>query len=296
MSTHCWDGTTFMKRLRVRAPAKINLYLKVLGARPDGYHELETVFQAVELYDELFIECTSGPTSLEVPGHPQLETEDNLVLRSLRWLEQETEQSIPVRMKLVKGIPEAGGLGGGSSDAAAALVGISTLMDLGLQEYDLRRAAAALGADVSFFLTGGSAVGEGIGERLRQVQLPMDYSLLLVNPGFLVSTAAVYREYSKSLTAEITRGTVWQGLRKLQRVVDLLHNDLQDAAERLYPEIATVRNAMAGAGVSNVLMSGSGPTVFGMLDPDSSDRVGEGFDARWSTFVTRPLAAGVTID
>ncbi len=285
-----------MKKLRVRAPAKINLYLKVLGARPDGYHELETVFQAVELYDELFIECTSGRTSLEVPGHPRLETEDNLVLRSLRWLEQETERSIPVRMKLVKGIPEAGGLGGGSSDAAAALVGISTLLDLGLQEHDLRRATADLGADVSFFLTGGSAVGEGIGERLTQVQLPMDYGLLLVNPGFPVSTAAVYREYSKSLTGEITRGTVWQGLRKLQRVVDLLHNDLQDVAERLYPEIVTVRNEMANAGVSNVLMSGSGPTVFGMLDPDSSDRVGERFDTRWSTFVARPLAAGVTID
>jgi len=285
-----------MKKLRARAPAKINLYLRVLDRRQDGYHELETVFQAVDLSDELFVEPSSGPSRLEVPSHPHLETNDNLVLRSLRWLEEEAERQISVRMKLVKRIPEAAGLGGGSSDAAAALLGIATLLDLGLQDSDLLRAAVALGADVPFFLKGGTAVGEGIGERLTSVQLPTDYGVLLVNPGFPVATAAVFREYSKSLTGKRIRGTLWKILRELQRVEDLLYNDLQPSAERLHPEISDVRMHMAGAGIAKPLMSGSGPTVFGIGDFDWVAAVEERFPPKWSTFVTRPLATGVSID
>lgn len=285
-----------MKKLRARAPAKINLYLRVLDRRQDGYHELETVFQAVDLNDELVVEESSGPSRLEVPGHPHLETNDNLVLRSLRWLEEQTGQKISVRMKLVKRIPEAAGLGGGSSDAAAALLGIATLLDLGVQDHDLLRAAMALGADVPFFLRGGTAVGEGIGERLTSVQLLTDYGVLLVNPGFPVATAAVFREYSKSLTGKRIRGTLWTILRELQRVEDLLHNDLQPIAERLHPEISDVRTQMAGAGITKPLMSGSGPTVFGIGDPDWLAALTERFRPKWSTFVTKPLMTGVAID
>ena len=139
-------------------------------------------------------------------------------------------------------------------------------------------------------------MGEGVGERLTQVHIPTDYGVLLVNPGFPVSTAQVFREYSNSLTGILSQGTVWERLRRLRHVEDLLHNDLQKVAEKLHPEIATVRNEMVSAGVSRALMSGSGPTVFGILDPDNVDRVKGRLDSRWSTFVTRPLAAGVTID
>jgi 4-diphosphocytidyl-2-C-methyl-D-erythritol kinase len=286
-----------MKKLRVRAPAKINLYLRVLGRRQDGYHELETVFQAVDLSDELFIEETSGPSTLQVPGHPHLETNGNLVLRSLRWMEERAQRPISVRMKLLKRIPEAAGLGGGSSDAAAALLGITALLDLGLQDHDLLQAAVGLGADVPFFLRGGTAVGEGIGERLTSVELPTtDYRVILVNPGFPVVTAAVFREYSKFLTGKMSQGTVWKVLRELQGVEDLLHNDLQAVAERLHPEITEVRRQMASAGVTKPLMSGSGPTVFGIGDPDRLVAIKEIFPPQWSTYVTKPLAAGVSID
>ena len=150
-----------MKSLRVQTPAKINLFLRVLGKRQDGYHELETLFQAIDLYDELFIEECSEESTLEVPGFADLESEDNLVLRALRWLEKYSGRNLCVRMKLIKRIPVAGGLGGGSSDAAAALKGLSHLFDLKLSDSELARAALTLGADVPFFLTGGDSGGRG---------------------------------------------------------------------------------------------------------------------------------------
>lgn len=285
-----------MKKLRARSPAKINLYLKVLGARDDGYHDLETVFQAIDLQDELIIEEGSGPAVLDVPGFPHLETESNLVLRALRWLEAECGSPLPVRMRLIKRIPVAAGLGGGSSNAAAALLGISTLYCLGLQGEKLLKGAATLGADVSFFLFGGTAVGEGIGERITRVHLPTDYSLLLVNPGFQVSTAAVYREYSKSLTGALTEGTVWDSLRKLRRVEDILHNDLQPPAEKLYPTIAEVLAILVAEGVPTALMSGSGPTVFGIGDSDRLAHMEVRLPGNWRTFITRPIRAGILLD
>ncbi|MEW6138682.1 MAG: 4-(cytidine 5'-diphospho)-2-C-methyl-D-erythritol kinase [Thermodesulfobacteriota bacterium] len=285
-----------MKRLRARAPAKINLYLKVLGARDDGYHELETVFQAVDLQDELIIEEGSGPAVLDVPGFPDLEAESNLVVRALRWLEAECGSPLPVRMRLTKRIPVAAGLGGGSSNAAAALLGISTLYGLGLQGEKLLKGAASLGADVSFFLFGGTAVGEGIGERITRVHLSTDYGLLLVNPGFQVSTAAVYREYSESLTGALTQGTVWNSLRKLRRVEDILHNDLQAPAETLYPMIAEARATLVGEGLPKALMSGSGPTVFGIGDSDRLAHIEARLPGNWRTFITGPIEAGILLD
>lgn len=287
-----------MRSVRVRTPAKVNLFLRVLGPRPDGYHNIETLFQAIDLHDEIIISETSGPSRIEVPGHPALETEDNLAMRSLRRLEKETGRQLPVNIRLTKRIPTAGGLGGGSSDGAGALLGIRALFDLDLAEDDLRRAAVELGADVPFFLMGGTAVGEGMGERLTSVTLTTDYRLVLVNPGFPVSTAAIFRELTGNLTRKPRQGTLWKLLRESRKPLDLLENDLQSVAEGLHPEIGEIRGALEQAGVTKALMTGSGPTVFGIAEPDMEhpERIGEKLPEKWSIVATGPLNQGVTVD
>jgi 4-diphosphocytidyl-2-C-methyl-D-erythritol kinase len=287
---------TLMRSLRVSAPAKINLFLRVLGRRPDGYHDLETLFQEIDLSDELIFRETVGETSLEVPGHTDLENRDNLVTKALRWIENRIERKLHVAITLRKRIPSAAGLGGGSSDAAATLKGIASFFSLDLGPEDLAEAAISLGADVPFFLKGGAAVGEGVGEKLTPVNLPNDYELLLVNPGFPVSTAAIFREYSKILTANTREGRLWPVLHSTRSVRDLLHNDLQSVAERLHPEISEVLREMERSGLRDSLMTGSGPTVFGLAQPGEIGRTKTGHFEKWTKIVARPSNHGIVID
>jgi 4-diphosphocytidyl-2-C-methyl-D-erythritol kinase len=284
-----------MRSIRVTTPAKINLFLRVLAARPDGYHDIETLFQAIDLYDELIIEETTGESCLVVPGRPDLETEANLIMRAARWIEKKTGQSLPVKVELIKRIPVAAGLGGGSSDAAATLVGIRSLFGLDLGDDDLRQGAVALGADVPFFLRGGSAVGEGIGELLTPVNLPMNYSVLLVCPAFSVSTGVIFREFSKILTGEGREGRLWPRLQQAARVEDLLHNDLQSVTESMHPELAGIRQLMHDAGLKATLMSGSGPTLFGITAPDEVDNIKRHMPRELNFVVARPVRRGIVL-
>lgn len=287
-----------MKSLRVRTPAKINLYLRVVGTRPDGYHDLETLFQAIDLYDELIIRETVGPSRLEVPRHPALENEDNLIMRALHWIERRSGRRFSVNIRLKKRIPVAAGLGGGSSDAAATILGLQALYDLKLGTDEIIRDAGKIGADVPFFLVGGSAVGEGIGERLTQVSIPLDYGLILVHPGFPVSTAAIYRDFDRILTGKRRHDTVWMTLESGQELEELLHNDLQPVTEVLHPEISEIGNLVEKAGATRALMTGSGPTIFGIARPnrEEAERIKEKLPAEWNTQVAIPQDLGILID
>lgn len=284
-----------MQSLRVKTPAKINLFLRVVGRRDDGYHDLETIFQTVDLWDELILSKTLGPPALEVPGRPDLEGPDNLVQRAVRLMEREAQAPLPAKIVLHKNIPTAGGLGGGSSDAAAALTAIRALFELEIDEETMSRLALSLGADVPFFLLGGTAVGEGIGERLTPIDLSTDYGLVLVNPGFPVSTARIFREFSKTLTRREEEGTVWGLLRETEEVEALLRNDLQDVTESLYPEVAEIRRSLTGLGVIN-LMSGSGPSVFGIGSPDEMEQRRGALPAQWQSVSVVPQSEGMRID
>jgi 4-diphosphocytidyl-2-C-methyl-D-erythritol kinase len=284
-----------MRALRVLAPAKVNIYLRVLGRRPDGYHDLETLFQTVDLHDELILRENTGESKLEVPGHPRLER-DNLVLKAVRLVEALIGRSLSLNMRLIKRIPVAGGLGGGSSDAAAALVGIDALFSLGLADSVLRDAARQLGADVPFFLTGGSAVGFGVGDRLTPAPLRWTKDLLLVNPNFPVSTALVFKEFSKRLTETKRQATLdFRGNEQIAPE-DVLCTDLQAVAERLFPEILEIHEWLQREGLSKALMSGSGPTVFGIGERKALMSLKDRIPAKWSAFVVRPRQGGVTID
>ncbi len=284
-----------MRTLRVKAPAKVNIYLRVLARRPDGYHDLETLFQAVDLHDELILRETTAESKLEVPDYPELE-KDNLILKAVTLVEKLVGAKLRLNILLIKRIPIAGGLGGGSSDAAAALVGINRLFNLGLEDLALHKAARELGADVPFFLSGGSAVGYGVGDRLTPAPLDWTEDLILLNPNFPVSTARVFKEYSKDLTDFKRQATLIDRLKDRIAPADILYNDLQAISERLFPEIREIREWLQREGVSKALMSGSGPTVFGIGRRETLLRVMSRAPAKWNSFVVRPLRSGLTID
>ncbi len=286
-----------MKTIRLRSPSKINLFLRVLGKRPDGYHEIETLFQEIDLADEIVITRKDAVTSLRVIGAPELETDDNIIFKALKWLETLSGRRFDVEIELRKKIPVAAGLGGGSSNAAATILGIRSLFDLDWLDLDaIIPLTAAIGADVPFFFNGGAAIGEGVGEKLTSVFIEQPDDILLVNPGFPVSTARIFGEVSKTLTGEMRAGILQRLYGESHDARSFLYNDLQTIAERLHPSISSVMDALRGVGIENPLMSGSGPTVFGFFDRKTRCSQFSNFPKTWKVILTRPSKMGVSID
>ena len=257
-----------MPKLTLPAPAKVNLSLRILGRRDDGYHELLTLMQPLSLADELSVELTGRGLSLEC-SDPTLNT-DNLVLRAAKAYFAALSRPGGARFHLEKKIPVAAGLGGGSSDAAAALMGLNALHGGALPAEDLLRLAGRLGADVPFFLAGQTALCSGIGDRVELLPAFPTLEYVLVNPGFAVSTARVYSQYDLTWT----KATNFNKMSSLpcigDALCDILVNDLENVTMREYPQLKEVKRALADSGAQGVLMSGSGPTVFGVFPNDDS--------------------------
>jgi 4-diphosphocytidyl-2-C-methyl-D-erythritol kinase len=251
--------------LTLTAAGKVNLALEILGKRADGYHELATVMQTIDLADRLVLEDADElaltTTSPDVPADG-----GNLALRAAAALREAAKVDRGVRVRLDKRIPVAAGLGGGSSDAAAVLLGLNRLWGLRWPRARLAEVAETLGMDVPFFLTGGVALGTGRGERVTAVQgAPL--ALVLVNPGEPLSTAAVYGRVAPAMYSDGTHTrTMVEALRtrKPSRVAASLYNGLEAAAAGIRPDLARMRAALAAAGALGTVMSGSGPTVFGV--------------------------------
>ncbi len=253
------------RRLSLTAAAKVNLALEVLGKRADGYHELATVMQTVDLADRLVLEDADElaltTTSAQVPADG-----GNLALRAAAALREAATVDRGVRIVLDKRIPVAAGLGGGSSDAAAVLLGLNRLWNLRWSFARLGEVAETLGMDVPFFLKGGVALGTGRGERLVAMA-GMPLALVLVNPGTPLSTAAVYGRMTPPMYSSGARArTMADALRTRRpaRVAASLYNGLEAAAAGMSPELMRMRAALIAAGALGALMSGSGPTVFGI--------------------------------
>jgi 4-diphosphocytidyl-2-C-methyl-D-erythritol kinase len=252
--------------LRVTSFAKINRDLRVLGKRKDGFHELDTVFQTVDLSEEIdFFEGEEGEggaglLSLTIEGADLPVDDSNLVLRAARALREKFSVRAGARIHLSKKIPIGGGLGGGSSNAAATLRALSALWKIPATDADLRGLAAILGSDVPFFLVGGRARGRGRGEAVTPLPDGPQEWVLLVFPPFSLSTAEVYgRLKARSLTGspsatKVSGSETGGGPER---------NDLEQAAESLRGELRRIRSALAGAGARSARLSGSGSTVFG---------------------------------
>ena len=261
--------------LSLRAPAKLNLYLRVLGKRPDGFHEIETVFERIDLADELAFESNaSGGVELTCTDPALSCGPDNLIIKAAHLLRQLTRTSQGARIHLTKQIPIAAGLGGGSSDGAAALKGLNRLWQLGLDDSALVNAGSTLGSDVPFFLTESVfALGQGRGERCEPVATTMSLAHVLVVPLERLSTAEVYadgsfdRESRDDLTASIPSiNMVLHALHNGSRseLAQGLWNDLEPVAIRRCPVIAVIQTRLRDLGCLEVCVSGSGTSVFGL--------------------------------
>ena len=249
-----------MRRVRARCPAKLNLFLEVLGRRPDGYHDLSTVMVPIDLYDTL--EVTEAKRfTLEVDGPPLPGT--NTVEKAYRAVAK--RRKIPgVRARLLKGIPAGSGMGGGSSDAAAMIESLDALFDLGLDRHEV---AASIGSDVNFFLERGPALCTGRGEKVAPLATRARVHAVVAWPGFALSTADVYRRVREFLTD--TPRDVIDFLNKFDRggpgaLGRALFNRLESAAFALHPGLGRARRALARLPFAGARMTGSGSALYGL--------------------------------
>ncbi|GAC42443.1 4-(cytidine 5'-diphospho)-2-C-methyl-D-erythritol kinase [Paenibacillus popilliae] len=256
-----------------KAPAKINLLLDVLRKRSDGYHEVEMVMTMVDLADRLEMEELLRDTIIisSQVGFIPLD-EKNLAFQAAKLIKERYEVKQGVYIHLDKKIPVAAGLAGGSSDAAAALRGLNRLWRLGIPDEELQALGAELGSDVPFCVTGGTAIASGRGERLQPIVNPPQCWVILAKPPINVSTADIYsRLRAGRITEHPSLAEMVQAIdgHNFDGVCRSLGNVLEDVTLPLYPEVQQLRDAMVKLGADGVLMSGSGPTVFGLVSRES---------------------------
>jgi 4-diphosphocytidyl-2-C-methyl-D-erythritol kinase len=254
-----------------KAFAKLNFYLDVIRKRPDGYHDIETIFQSVSLYDTL--KFTPNPSEIEViTAHPDLPPQEhNLVYRAATLLKQETETRDGVTIALEKNIPIGAGLGGGSSDAAATLAALNLIWSTDCAEDTLLKVAARIGSDVPFCFVGGTAAGTGRGEKLLKLPPVGRRWLVIITPPFSVSTADVYSRVTVAVAEPDRAHEVTDRFRAViehvrsGNVEDVLYNVMERIVTKRYPQLNELKRALERAGCPSALMSGSGPTMFGLV-------------------------------
>ena len=256
--------------MRLRAMAKINLGLDVLHKREDGYHEVRMIMQTIQMYDVLDIRKRKEPGISLSTNLPYIPSEErNRVYKAAKLLMDEFQVKEGIDMKLTKFIPVAAGMAGGSSDAAAAFVGINRMFQLGLSEQDLMDRAVQIGADVPYCIMRGTALAEGIGEKLTRLpQMPRCY-VLVGKPGINVSTKLAYENLNlKSVSEHPDIDGMISAIdeRNLHGITSRMQNVFEPGIIRSYPVIQEIKDLMENEGALKAMMSGSGPTVFGIFD------------------------------
>jgi 4-diphosphocytidyl-2-C-methyl-D-erythritol kinase len=273
------------RRLQCHAPAKINLGLRILNRRTDGYHELESLFAPLDLGDEVEVEVSDAAdldVMLEVDGADERVPTDstNLAFRAAARFAETTGLRSRIRLRVIKRIPAGAGLGGGSSDAGAVLRALHELFPGALDRSVLSEIALGLGADVPFFLDPRPAIVRGIGERIEPVSGAPAMAVLLANPGIPLATADVFAAFdaigpaltepSSKRTIPTLSGAMGPGWGFVGAAGLGLENDLEPIAVRLCPPVARLRERVRASGARAAGMSGSGPTVFGLFDSTSA--------------------------
>lgn len=277
-----------MKSYSLIAPGKINLYLEIIGDRPDGFHELVMILQTIELADVINLKSNDTQEITLHCNHPQVPVDEtNLAYRAANLMCQSFADSYAnyggVDITIAKNLPVAAGLAGGSTDAAAVLVGIDLMWNLGLTQPELQDLAAQLGSDVPFCISGGTAIATGRGEKLDLIANLDDLCLVLAKyKNLSVSTPWAYQTYRQnyrnsyisdvegiiSRSDRVRSGDLMNAIIKQEssKIGDLLYNDLEKVVLPEYPQVAKLRELFAEAGVLGTMMSGSGPTVFALCD------------------------------
>lgn len=265
--------------MKILSPAKINLFLHVTGKRPDGYHNLFSLMCPVSLYDDIYLDVDTAKTEIECSGTPVPENETNLAYRAADLYLKTLGKKEKFILKIYKRIPVSAGLGGGSSNAASVLLTLNRHYNRPVSQSELMSMGLSLGADVPFFLFQKPALASGIGQNLEDYGGLFPYHILLINPGVTVSTAAVYQKLNLRLT-NCKKNFTYDLLKKSGFDPGRhLCNDLESVTTAEHPEIVTAKKMLVEHGAKGALMSGSGPTVFGLFsDPRKAEKAKTALD------------------
>ncbi|NEU32538.1 4-(cytidine 5'-diphospho)-2-C-methyl-D-erythritol kinase [bacterium LRH843] len=259
-------------KISVKAPAKINLTLDAIKKRTDGYHEVEMIMTTVDLADRIDLKATDdGIITVEVSEGFVPNDNRNLAYQAADLLKKRFHVKKGVSIYITKRIPVAAGLAGGSSDAAATLKGLNRIWGLGLKRNELAELGAEIGSDVSFCVYGGTALATGRGEMIQEIASPPPFWVILAKPPIGVSTADIYKRLDVgNIVHANTKGmieAIEQG--NFTGICGNLHNVLETVTLDMYPEVRNIKEQMLKFGADGVLMSGSGPTVFGLVEHES---------------------------
>jgi 4-diphosphocytidyl-2-C-methyl-D-erythritol kinase len=281
--------------LHLESPAKVNLRLEILNKRKDGYHELRTVFQKISLHDTLHFSLIKEKGISIATDHPNLPVgKTNLVYQAAQSMLKVSDYQGGVHIEIKKQIPLGAGLGGGSSNAATTLKALNQLLKRSLSKRKLMEMGLEIGADVPFFIWEGAAIGSGIGEKLKKVTLP-DLQYVLIYPNFEVSTRWAYQNFV--LTNQRIHFNLHKFLKTPEGISSILFNHLEEVVSRKYPQIEVMKNSLLSRGALGALMTGSGPTVFGLFQDDKSamgayEKIKKMVTRRgWVVFKTYSIAA-----
>lgn len=287
------------KSIQLNAYAKINLGLDVIGKRPDGYHEVRMIMQTIGLHDKLSINTIHNPNIKMKTNLPFLPVNDkNIVYKAVSLIKEKYQIKEGIYINLKKRIPVSAGLAGGSTDAAAALIGMNKLFDLDLSLEDLMDIGVTLGADVPYCLIGGTALSEGIGEKLTSLPPFPDSNILIVKPNINVSTKKIYGNFDLSKVENHPNiDGIITGIKdnNLQEATNHFANVLETVTVKMHPKINIIKETMLNQGALTSLMSGSGPTVFGIFDDNKKAQ--DAFyhfktsNFRYRVFLTKPVSS-----
>ncbi|EQK49629.1 4-(cytidine 5'-diphospho)-2-C-methyl-D-erythritol kinase [[Clostridium] bifermentans ATCC 19299] len=291
-----------MNSIDLKSRAKVNLSIDVLGKREDGYHLVEMIMQTIDLYDKLKIteieesSILIKSNSLDIPLN-----EDNIMYKAVNLLKNQFNIEKGIEISIEKNIPVAAGMAGGSSNAAAVLVGLNKLWNLGLSESELKDIGLKLGADVPFCITGGSALAEGIGEELTNIKgLPEDLNILVCKPNIFVSTKEVYQSLNMDkVKIRPKNKELIDALQKedVKFISENMVNVLEEVTSLKYSEIGQIEDIMIKNKALGSMMSGSGPTVFGLFDnKDCAIKAKEDLQAKYNqVYLVKSSNKGVEI-
>lgn len=287
-----------MDKLNYKARAKINLGLDVCRRLENGYHEVKMVMQTVDIYDELEFKKRNDPDIiLSVNSRDYLgDLENNLIFKAAKLMKEWYNISQGIEIKLRKNIPVAAGMAGGSTDAAATMLAINEMFELGLSKEELMERAVSLGADIPFCILGGTALAQGIGEKLISLPAPPKASLLVVKPPIMVPTKWVYEnlhldELEKHPDIDGMIDALKEG--NLRGITERMENVMESVTEQAYPIITDIKKMMLGNGALNAVMSGSGPSIFGVfLDEETAHTAAVYID---QTLKTKEIEAQVMV-
>ncbi len=252
--------------IELPCPAKVNLRLEVLRRRADGYHEIRTIVQRISLSDTLRISLREREGISIISDSPRLPVDQgNLAYRAASSLLEEAKAKVGIELTIRKEIPISSGLGGGSSNAASTLMGLNRILRLNLSKERLMEIGARIGADIPFFIFEKTAVATGIGEKLQPLEIRPSSWFVLVNPGWEVSTKWAYEGLNFELTKRPFRIKLPPFFNDIGQVARVLHNDLENVTIAAYPVIGGIKGELLSHGAEGSLMTGSGPTVFGIF-------------------------------